>query len=81
MKNDLFKITKDIFSYNFFVQSMEDNYGNLDVWLSMEILNSLALEAWENDEKPIIWLKWNEEYHEKAIELVNTFINTVEKSN
>ena len=44
MKDNELNITSHVFLYNEFVHKMEDDYGHLDSWLNMEILNALALD-------------------------------------
>ena len=46
MKDNELDITSHIFLYNEFVHKMEKDYGHLDSWLNMEILNALALDEW-----------------------------------
>ena len=47
MKDNELNITSHVFLYNEFVHKMEKDYGHLDSWLNMEILNALALDEWE----------------------------------
>ncbi|MDY2796011.1 hypothetical protein ACEE49_10190 [[Pasteurella] aerogenes] len=72
MKNNISKITKDIFSYNEFVNDIESKYGHLDIWLDLEILNALALDEWEISGKPVVWKEWCK-YQAKAERLVIDF--------
>lgn len=74
MKNNILKITKNILSYNNFVNCSESNCSNFDNWLNMEILNALALDEWENDDFPVEWDVWKKKYQKKAIELVEKFL-------
>ncbi|QIM65952.1 hypothetical protein A4G16_00435 [Mannheimia granulomatis] len=74
MKNNISHHTKDIFLYNEFVCSLENDYGYLDSWLNMEILNALALDEWEVNGCPVRWNLWNYKYKEKAIKLVEQFL-------
>ena len=41
MKDNELNITSHVFLYNEFVHKMEKDYGHLDSWLNMEILNAL----------------------------------------
>ena len=52
MKDNELDITSHIFLYNEFVHKMEKDYGHLDSWLNMEILNALALDEWEMVGRP-----------------------------
>lgn len=75
MKDDELNITSHIFLYNEFVHKMEEDYGHLDSWLNMEILNALALDDWEMEGKPEVWNGWKDIYQEKALSLVKLFFN------
>lgn len=76
MKNRLL-IANSIFSYNNFVNEMEINYGHLDSWLNMEILNALALDEWELAGKPKNWDQWENKYKNKAINLIENFFRDI----
>ncbi|OOF46309.1 hypothetical protein [Rodentibacter trehalosifermentans] len=76
MKNKLL-ITDNIFSYSYFVNEMEINYGYLDSWLNMEILNALALDEWIESGQPVNWRSWKEKYQEEAIKLVENFFQDI----
>ena len=73
MKDNELNITSHVFLYNDFVHKMEKDYGHLDSWLNMEILNALALDEWEMSGKPQEWYVWKDRYQEKASNLVKIF--------
>ena len=75
MKDNELNITSHVFLYNEFVHKMEKDYGHLDSWLNMEILNALALDEWEMSGKPQEWYVWKDRYQEKALNLVKIFFN------
>ena len=75
MKDNELDITSHIFLYNEFVNKMEKDYGHLDSWLNMEILNALALDEWEMVGRPEEWDGWRSFYQEKALKLVKLFFN------
>ena len=75
MKDNELNVTSHIFLYNEFVHKMEKDYGHLDSWLNMEILNALALDEWEMLGKPEVWDGWRDFYQEKALKLVKLFFN------
>ncbi|HZZ06288.1 hypothetical protein [Paraburkholderia sp.] len=40
-------------------------------WFELEIVNALALDEWESDGKPAVWLEpWNQRYKNDAKELI-----------
>ena len=75
MKDNELDITSHIFLYNEFVHRMEKDYGHLDSWLNMEILNALALDEWDIQGRPEVWDGWIDLYQEKALKLVKLFFN------
>ena len=75
MRDNELNITSHVFLFNEFVHKMEKDYGHLDSWLNMEILNALALDEWEMLGKPEEWNVWQDEYQEKALNLVRIFLN------
>ena len=75
MKDNELDITSHIFLYNEFVYRMEKDYGHLDSWLNMEILNALVLDEWEMLGRPEVWDGWRDLYQEKALKLVKLFFN------
>lgn len=75
MKDNELDITSHIFLYNEFVHKMEKDYGHLDSWLNMEILNDLALNEWEMLGRSEVWNVWRDFYQEKALNLVKLFFN------
>ena len=75
MRDNELNITSHVFLYNEFVHKMEKDYGHLDSWLNMEILNALALDEWEMLGKPEEWNVWKDAYQEKALNLVRIFLN------
>lgn len=75
MKDNELYITSHIFLYKEFVHKMEKDYGHLDSWLNMEILNALALDEWEMVGRPEVWNGWRDFYQEKALKLVKLFFN------
>ena len=75
MKDNELNITSHVFLYNEFVHKMEKDYGHLDSWLNMEILNALALDDWEMEGRPEVWNGWKDTYQEKALILVKLFFN------
>ena len=77
MKDNELNITSHVFLYNEFVHKMEKDYGHLDSWLNMEILNALALDEWEMLGKPEEWNVWKDAYQEKALNLVRIFLNEI----
>lgn len=45
-------------------------------WFEMEIINALALEAWESDGSPLNWQNpWDENYKDDAINLITKLCN------
>ncbi|WP_093060169.1 hypothetical protein [Variovorax sp. YR634] len=73
--------TKDVFAFAKFAQQSEDaflsstNAGALrryqNAWLEVEIINAVALEAWEADGRPVSWDdRWREFYQASATEAV-----------
>lgn len=75
MKDNELDITSHIFLYKEFVHKMEKDYGHLDSWLNMEILNALALDEWEMVGRPEEWDDWRDFYQEKALNLVKLFFS------
>lgn len=75
MKDNELDITSHIFLYNEFVHRMEKDYGHLDSWINMEILNALALDEWDIQGRPEVWDGWRDLYQEKALKLVKLFFN------
>jgi len=48
-------------------------------WFQLEIVNALALGAWEDNGKPEIWLnEWRESYQQDAEEVVSEFLAVVD---
>lgn len=47
-------------------------------WFQLEILNALALDAWETDGKPADWTEnWYANYRTDAVELITEFLNVI----
>ncbi len=47
-------------------------------WFELEIVNGLALSAWEEDGRPQDWsARWREGYQQEAVELVNELLALV----
>ncbi|CAB3748834.1 hypothetical protein [Paraburkholderia solisilvae] len=64
---------------NFTNERMQSEYQAC--WFELEIVNALALDEWESDGKPDVWLDpWNERYKQDAKELVGKLCSLLSRS-
>ena len=50
-----------------------------EIWFELEIVNSLALSNWEEEGRPVDWVKqWDDLYKNDAKELIGSIVRLLE---
>ncbi|MBR5675374.1 MAG: hypothetical protein IKX14_02890 [Neisseriaceae bacterium] len=81
MENNIQNIVQDIYSFSSFVSNQEkwtvysDKISSL--WNELEIINAIALDEWDKDNRPLTWRKWKEKYQKNARDCSKIFLEQV----
>lgn len=81
MENNIQNIVKDIYSFSSFVSDNEkwtiysDELSS--IWNELEIINAIALDEWDKDNRPLNWKKWKEKYQKNATDCSKIFLEQV----